>query len=96
MINWEDSILDNMGEWCMEQHTKSGLIADCKKSELTLGEAEILILKFLEKHTIKGVNPIAGSSIHCDKSFIDRHMPLLSQHLHYRIIDVSTIKELAM
>lgn len=95
-IHWDDDILDNMGEWCMEQHTKSGLIQDCKKSELSLKEAETLVVNFLEKYTIKGANPIAGSSIHCDKAFIDIHMPLLSQHLYYRIIDVSSIRELAL
>ena len=53
------------------------------------------MLKFLQNHIPEKCCPIAGNSVHADKKFLDKYMPKFSDHLHYRIIDVSTIKELA-
>ncbi|KAK6018028.1 oligoribonuclease domain protein, partial [Ostertagia ostertagi] len=53
------------------------------------------VLKFLEKVTVKGKCPLAGNSVHFDRRFISKYMPRLDEHLHYRIVDVSTVKELA-
>ena len=54
-----------------------------------------LVILSVTAHTPEGACPLAGNTVHMDKRFIDAHMPRLSEHLHYRIIDVSTIKELA-
>ena len=53
------------------------------------------MLAFIKKHTRKGKNCLAGNSVHCDKEFLVKYMPKLMEHLHYRIVDVSSVKELA-
>jgi len=53
------------------------------------------MLDFVEAHTVKGSSPLAGNSIHCDKIFLAKYMPRFYEHLHYRIVDVSSIKELS-
>ena len=57
-------------------------------------EAEQQVLEFVRRLTPPGVCPLAGNSVGMDKRFIDRYMPQLAAHLHYRIVDVSTVKEL--
>lgn len=84
-----------MDEWCTEQHTKSGLVEACLKSEITLKGAEGLILQFLKENGIeKREVPMAGNNVSMDRLFVQFHMPILNEFLHYRIIDVSTVKEL--
>ena len=61
---------------------------------MTLAKAEEIMLEFVQKHTPKQKCPLAGNSIHADKTFLDKYMPTFMDHLHYRIVDVSTIKEL--
>ena len=85
---------DNMNQWCQEHHTKSGLWDKVVESTLSIEEAESSILKFLEAFTEKGKNILCGNSIHQDRRFIHKYMPRLDELLHYRMIDVSTLKEL--
>lgn len=59
-----------------------------------MGEAEELMLRFVQAHTPKGKCPLAGNSVHADKKFLDKYMKQFMEHLHYRIVDVSTVKEL--
>ena len=66
-----------------------------RESEVTLIEAEARTLAFLERHVAAGASPLCGNSIWQDRRFLARHMPTLERYLHYRIIDVSTVKELA-
>jgi len=94
IIHHSDKVLDNMNAWCIEQHGKSGLTASVKASKISLAEAETQVLDFVSKHTPKGVCPLAGNSIGMDKRFLDKYMPSLAAHFHYRVVDVSTIKEL--
>lgn len=94
VIHQPKEILDNMNEWCVEQHGKSGLTKAVQESKVSLGEAEELMLKFVETHCPKGKCPLGGNSVHCDKKFLDKYMERFIDHLHYRIIDVSTVKEL--
>lgn len=86
--------LENINEWSLEQHTKSGLLDRVKDSTFDLLSAEKATLEFLNKWVIPGESPICGNSISTDRKFINREMPNLDKFLHYRIIDVSTIKEL--
>ena len=65
-----------------------------KNSTVELKEAEEVMLKFIQTHTEHGKCPLAGNSIHTDKKFLEKYMPRFVEHLHYRIIDVSTVKEL--
>ena len=87
--------LAQMNEYVHSMHTSSGLITEIPNG-ITVSEAETLIISYLEKSsTTAGKSPLAGNSVSVDRSFIARDMPLLNDYLHYRTIDVSSIKELA-
>lgn len=73
---------------------QSGLTAAVRASNVTLTKAEDIMLEFVQMHTPKQKCPLAGNSIHADKKFLDKYMPRFMNHLHYRIVDVSTVKEL--
>lgn len=82
----------NLSEWCLDQHTKSGLLCEVYSSKLTLDEIESIIINNLNCYVgIKDTVHIAGNSVYFDKSFIDKYMFKLSNRLNRRIIDVSTI-----
>lgn len=68
---------------------------ECKKSEITEKLAEDMVLNFLIKNGVESfASPLAGNSVYMDRIFLKEYMPRIDQHLHYRIIDVSTVKEL--
>ncbi|KAE8592180.1 hypothetical protein XENTR_v10018676 [Xenopus tropicalis] len=94
IIKQPDELLDGMSDWCKEHHGKSGLTQAVRESKITLQQAEYEFLSFIRQHTPPGVCPLAGNSVHADKKFLDKYMPQFMRHLHYRIIDVSTVKEL--
>ncbi|XP_064896197.1 oligoribonuclease, mitochondrial isoform X1 [Columba livia] len=94
IINQPDELLDGMSEWCKEHHGKSGLTKAVKESKISLQQAEYEFLSFVRQQTPPGLCPLAGNSVHADKKFLDKYMPQFMRHLHYRIIDVSTVKEL--
>ena len=64
-------------------------------SDVSVEEAECQVMQFIERHTIAGKNVLAGNTVHMDKRFLERYMPRIAAHLHYRIVDVSSIKELS-
>lgn len=86
--------LAGMDPFVVNMHTESGLlplIAD----GLDVKEAERLVLEYVRRHVPEARKaPLAGSSVHVDRIYLARHMPEFDAHLHYRIVDVSTIKEL--
>ena len=86
--------LNNINEWSKEQHTKSGLLKRVHNSEINTRSAEQATLDFIKEWVDEGKSPICGNSIATDRRFIRREMPILDNFLHYRMIDVSTIKEL--
>ncbi|KAG8569491.1 hypothetical protein GDO81_014432 [Engystomops pustulosus] len=94
IIKQPDELLDSMSNWCKEHHGKSGLTQAVRDSKISLAQAEYEFLSFIRKHTPPGVCPLAGNSVHVDKQFLNKYMPQFMRHLHYRIIDVSTVKEL--
>jgi oligoribonuclease len=61
---------------------------------MSVEDAEVLMLDFLEKHTVPKESPLAGNSIHVDRKFLEKFMPRVIKHLHYRIIDTASLKEL--
>ena len=83
-----------MNEWCVEHHGESGLTEAVRASKVSLQMAEYEMLSFVREHTAAGFCPLAGNSIHVDKVFLEKHMKQFMKHLHYRIVDVSTVKEL--
>ena len=87
--------LANMGDFVTNMHTASGLITEIDAG-VSVGEAEILVLDYLQQHIAEGQRaPLAGNSIGTDRSFLTKQMPRLDGFLHYRNVDVSSIKELA-
>lgn len=94
VIHQSDEVLSGMGVWCVQTHGESGLTEKVKNSTLTLEECEKQVLEFVQEWTKKGKNCLAGNSIGQDAKFLEKHMPNLMDHLHYRIVDVSTVKEL--
>ena len=86
--------ISNMNDFVTKMHTDSGLINEIPNGIAT-SEAEELILKYLDSAGVSaGKSPIAGNSVYVDRIFINRDMPKLSEYLHYRTVDVSSIKEL--
>lgn len=84
-----------MDEVVREMHTRSGLLTAIEQSTTTLPEAGDATLAFLQEHiTEPGTVPLCGNSIGTDRGFIARDMPELDAHLHYRMVDVSSVKEL--
>jgi len=87
--------LASMNEFVTQMHTASGLITEIPNG-VSLADAEDQIIKYLESAgTIAGKSPLAGNSVSVDRSFIARDMPKLNEFLHYRTVDVSSVKELA-
>jgi oligoribonuclease len=88
--------LAGMDEVVRSMHTRSGLLAAIEKSDISLAEAGNLTLDFLRQHIPKaGTVPLCGNSIGTDRRFLARWLPDIDNYLHYRSIDVSTLKELA-
>ncbi|HEY4180783.1 MAG TPA: oligoribonuclease, partial [Kofleriaceae bacterium] len=100
VIHQSDELLAAMDDWNKSHHGASGLVERVKASTITDAGAEAQTLAFIDAHVRPAHNPkerpvLAGNSIHQDRRFIRRYMPALEQRLHYRMIDVSSIKELA-
>lgn len=94
-IHRTDELLDNMSEWCVDVHGRSGLTQRCKESKTDLATASKETVKFIEKYVPQGISPMCGNSIGQDRRFINKYMPEFEACFHYRNIDVSTVKELA-
>jgi len=94
VIHQPDEIMDNMDEWCTNQHGKSGLTDRVKNSAISEETAENLTLAFLRQYVPEGKSPMCGNSICQDRRFLARYMPTLEMFFHYRNLDVSTLKEL--
>ena len=88
--------LKAMNEWNQTHHRDSGLLERVRGSAVTTAEAERLTLNFVKRHVPAQAAPLCGNSIWQDRRFLARHMPALEQHFHYRNVDVSSIKELAL
>ena len=94
-IKAPDEVLDGMVDVVREMHDKSGLTAAVRTADTTLTQAEDLVLDYIRKHVAEPrTAPLCGNSIATDRGFISRDMPRLDAFLHYRMIDVSSIKEL--
>jgi oligoribonuclease len=95
VIHAEDALLDGMFDVVREMHDKSGLTEQVRASTIGVEEAEDRILSYVTTHVPEARSaPLCGNSIATDRGFLARDMPRLDAHLHYRMIDVSSIKEL--
>jgi len=95
-INQPKKLLDDMDEWCVKHHGDSGLTQRVLDSQVTDAMAEKATIEFLSDWIDAGVSPMCGNSVGQDRRFLVRYMPELSEYFHYRNIDVSTLKELAV
>jgi oligoribonuclease len=87
--------LAEMDEFVLNMHTRSGLLADIERSTLSLADAGAQTLEFLQRHIPEPRTvPLAGNSIGTDRRFLATQLPEIEDYLHYRSVDVSTIKEL--
>ncbi|WP_448004934.1 oligoribonuclease [Agromyces bauzanensis] len=95
VIKPDASALESMGEFVRAMHTESGLIEEIPNG-VSVAEAEYEVLEYVLKHVPDEQKaPLAGNSIGTDRAFLAKFMPRLDGHLHYRNVDVSSIKELS-
>jgi oligoribonuclease len=95
VIHADDAALSSMIPVVTEMHRRSGLTGEVRASTIDVAEAEELVLDYIRAHVKQAKTaPLAGNSIATDRGFIVRDMPKLDDYLHYRMIDVSSIKEL--
>ncbi len=94
VIATDSELLNNMEDVVTTMHSKSGLLDEVRSSTITLDEAKQATLEFISKYVSEGSTPLAGNSIGTDRRFLVKYMPEIENYLHYRSIDVSTIKEL--
>jgi len=96
IIHAGDDVLASMVPYVRDMHASSGLTDAVRASTTTLGQAENLVLEYVKKYVPEPKNaPLCGNSIATDRGFLARDMPSLDEHLHYRMVDVSSLKELA-
>ncbi|XP_055338662.1 probable oligoribonuclease [Paramacrobiotus metropolitanus] len=98
------SVREKASEWCENEFAKYfelsfsgklGIMGRSRKSETSLHDAEQIMSDFLKQNVTPKKSPLAGNSIYMDRIFLRKHMPVFEDYLHYRIIDVSTVKELS-
>ncbi len=94
VIKASDEQLEQMGDFVRNMHQESGLLEEIPDG-LSLEMAQEQVLQYLRQHCEPGKSPLAGNTVGMDRNFIARDMPELHQFIHYRTIDVSSIKELA-
>jgi oligoribonuclease len=95
VIHAGDEALDAMPPVVRDMHAKSGLTDEVRRSTVTMAEAEAAVLAYIREYVPNPrTAPLCGNSIATDRGFLARDMPALDAHLHYRMIDVSSIKEL--
>lgn len=93
VIHQPDEVLDAMDDWNQKQHGKSGLIEKVKQSKLSNAEAEQQTLDFIREHIPrKKIGILCGNSIWQDRRFLMQHMAQIDEHLHYRMLDVTSIR----
>ena len=95
VVTWPEEILARMGGIVRRMHDKNGLTERVRASKMRLGEAEKQTAAFIRQHCSEKSSPLCGNSVWMDRIFLQRQMPSIESYLHHRVIDVSTIKELA-
>ncbi len=95
VIHQSDELLNKMDAWNKGTHGRSGLIDKVKASTTSEQDAEEQILAFIKKYVSKNNSPLCGNTISQDRRFLVKFMPKLEAYLHYRNLDVSTLKELS-
>ena len=94
-ISVAEELIEGMDEWNTRHHFRSGLIDRVRNDSVSVEEAERQTLEFIKEHVPKRTAPLCGNSVWNDRQFLVKEMPSVAKYLHYRMVDVSTIKELA-
>mgnify|MGYP001249410909 FL=1 len=94
-VSVSEELLAGMDEWNTTHHNQSGLVARIRHEGVPISEAQQQTLEFLKQWVNPKTAPLCGNSVWNDRRFLDKEMPLVADYLHYRMVDVSTIKELA-
>ena len=102
IIHQPKEVLDRMSDWCKNafgyrpdgNHVVGQLASDVSKSTVSEAEAERQVIEFVSKHVEAGKGLLSGNTVHADKRFLEAYMPNFMKYLHYRILDVSTVKEI--
>ncbi|HST01154.1 MAG TPA: oligoribonuclease [Usitatibacter sp.] len=95
VLHQPDEVLEAMDSWNKSTHGKSGLVDKVRASTVTEAEVEARLIEFLKPLVPERTAPLCGNTVHQDRRFMARYMPAFDAYLHYRIVDVSTLKELA-
>ena len=93
VIQASDAELETLSDWSREHFSASGLLDRCRASTVTLADAEAQTLAFIRGLSKPRTSPLCGNSVHTDRQFLYRHMRTLHDYLHYRNVDVSSMKE---
>ena len=96
VVAQSETLLAGMDDWNREHHTSSGLVDRVLSEGIAEADAEAQTIDFISRFVSKGESPLCGNSIAQDRRFLVRYMPQLDSYLHYRNLDVSTVKELAL
>ncbi len=94
VVHHPDDVLAGMDPFVAQMHERSGLTTRIRESTVTLEQAKRETLAFLGQHCEPKTAPLCGNSVWKDREFLVKYMPEVTAHLHYRLVDVSTIKEL--
>lgn len=94
-VHQSNELLAGMDKWNQKHHGQSGLIERVKASTVSSEEAAQQTIDFISQYVPENISPLCGNSIWQDRRFLGRYMPALESYCHYRVIDVSTLKELA-
>ena len=95
VLHQPETVLEAMDSWNKSTHGKSGLVEKVRAATLTEADVEARLVEFLKPIVGPGMAPLAGNTVHQDRRFMARYLPAFDAYLHYRIVDVSTLKELA-
>lgn len=95
-IRQPEEVLADMDPWNTQHHRESGLLERVRQSSYTCRQAELETLQFIQQWVNHRISPMCGNSVWHDRRFLARFMPELENYFHYRNIDVSTLKELAL
>ncbi len=95
VIHQSDDVLDNMDQWCIKNHARTGLTERVRQSHYNEAQVEQALLDFMRPWIAAQTTPMCGNTIHQDRRFMTKYMPKLEAYFHYRNLDVSTLKELA-
>lgn len=95
VVHQEGHAIGQLDPWCVKQHAASGLLEASRTSTTSLAQAQDETLAYVKRHCLSKKAPLCGNSVCFDRRFLMRHMPKVEAYLHYRNVDVSSIKELA-